>query len=220
MIAHGLAIVWAQRDMMLRGLATTAVIVAISAVLALALGLFLFVLLVHSRGGPVAVAVSWLIDLLRCVPFMLFCYLVYYGLPYCGVLLDGFSAGVLSLTVYNAAYLAELLRGSWTTLSPETIEAGSAFGFHGWRLIRHIVLPPVVLNAVPMLGNQMIQIIKDSAFLIIIAVHELTYAANEIQATFYVPFASFVVAIILYWLLCLAVEGGVRTIVRRADARR
>ena len=61
-----------------------------------------------------------------------------------------------------------------------------------------------------MLGNQMIQIIKDSAFLVIIAVQELTFAANEIQATYYVPFASFVCAMLLYWVLCLAVEGGVR----------
>jgi polar amino acid transport system permease protein len=220
MIGRGLAIVWAQRAMMLSGLAVTAEIVAVSAVLALALGLLLFVLVVRSRGGPLAVAISWLIDLMRCVPFMLFCYLVYYGLPYCGVLLDGLSAGIFALTVYNAAYFAELLRGSWTALPREQIEAGSAFGFHGWRLIRHVVLPPVVMNAVPMLGNQMIQIIKDSAFLIIIAVHELTYAANEVQATFYVPFASFVAAIVLYWLLCLAVEGGVRAMVGRAEVRR
>jgi len=220
MTAHGLAVVWAERGMMLRGLVTTAEIVAIAAVLALALGLVLFVLLVRSQGGPVARAIAWLIDLMRCVPFMLFCYLVYYGLPYCGVLLDGWTAGVFSLAVYNACYFAELLRGAWTQLPREEIEAGSAFGFHGWRLIRHLVLPPVIANALPMLGNQVIQIIKDSAFLIIIAVHELTFSANEIQATFYVPFASFVAAILLYWLLCLAVERGVGAMVRTAEAWR
>jgi polar amino acid transport system permease protein len=48
----------------------------------------------------------------------------------------------------------------------------------------------------------------------------LTFAANEIQATYYVPFASFVCALLLYWLLCLAVEGGVRTVLRAAEARR
>lgn len=215
-----LAIVWHQRAMMLDGFGMTIEIVALAAVLALALGLVLFAVLAISRGGPAATAVGWLIDLLRCVPFMLFCYLVYYGLPYAGVLLSGFWAGVLSLAVYNAAYIAELLRGAWTALPRESIEAGSAFGFHGWRLVRHVILPPVALNAMPMLGNQMIQIIKDSAFLIIITVHELTYAANEIQATYYVPFAAFVVAIACYWLLCLAVEGGVGAMVRRAEQRR
>ncbi len=93
-------------------------------------------------------------------------------------------------------------------------------GFHGWRLLTRIILPPVVLDAVPMLGNQMIQVIKDSAFLVIITVQELTYAANEIQATYYVPFASFVCAILFYWILCLGVEGGVRSLLRVAEVRR
>jgi polar amino acid transport system permease protein len=66
----------------------------------------------------------------------------------------------------------------------------------------------------------MIQVIKDSAFLVIITVQELTYAANEIQATYYVPFASFICAILLYWVLCLGVEGGVRSLLRVAEVRR
>src|ERR1700755_85727 len=78
----------------------------------------------------------------------------------------------------------------------------------------------VLPSSVPMLGNQMVQIIKDSAFLVIIAVQELTFAANEIQANYYVPFASFVCAMLLYWVLCLAVEGGVRTVLSMAEARR
>lgn len=220
MSPHALAIVWRQRGMMLHGLAMTIQIVVLAAILALALGLALFAVLAIFRDRAPARVVGWLIDLMRCVPFMLFCYLAYYGLPYAGVLLSGFWAGVLSLAVYNAAYIAELLRGAWTALPRETIEAGHAFGFHGWRLIRRVILPPVVLNAVPMLGNQMVQIIKDSAFLLIITVHELTYAANEIQATYYVPFAAFVVAIGCYWLLCLSVESGVGLLLRRAEARR
>jgi polar amino acid transport system permease protein len=220
MSPQALAIVWHQRDMMLDGLLMTIQIVLLSAVLALALGLVLFAVLAIFRDRAPARAVGWLIDLMRCVPFMLFCYLVYYGLPYCGLLLSGFWAGVLSLAVYNAAYIAELLRGAWTALPRESIEAGSAFGFHGWRLIRRVILPPVVLNAMPMLGNQMVQIIKDSAFLVIITVQELTFAANEIQATYYVPFASFVCAMLLYWLLCLAVEGGVRAVLAVAESRR
>jgi polar amino acid transport system permease protein len=54
----------------------------------------------------------------------------------------------------------------------------------------------------------------------IITVKELTYAANEIQATYYIPLASFLLAMLLYWLLCLGVECGVRTLLRLAQARR
>jgi len=69
-------------------------------------------------------------------------------------------------------------------------------------------------------GNQVIQIIKDSAFLTIIALPELTHAASSIQSRHYVPFAAFISAVILYWLLCLLVETGVNAVGRMADARR
>jgi polar amino acid transport system permease protein len=219
MIPHGIEVLWAQRDAMLSGFLTTLAIAAVSAVCAGLLGLILFALLI-SRVRPLAMGVAWLIDLMRCVPFMLFCYMIYYALPSVGIVVGNLTAGIAALTLYNAAYMAELLRGGYVALPREGIEAGHAFGFHGWRLLTRIVLPPLLLSSVPMLGNQFIQIIKDSAFLVIIAVQELTFAANEIQATYYVPFASFVCAMLLYWLLCLAVEGGVRAVVVMAEARR
>jgi polar amino acid transport system permease protein len=216
---HGFAVVWSQRELVLRGLWLTLEIVAISSVLAGMLGLVLFWLLVQG-GSAITRPLKAVIDVVRAVPFMLMCYLIYYGLPSLGVTLDNITAGVTALTVYNAAYVAELLRGAWKAQPPEAAEAARALGFHGWRLLVRIVLPPVVLDAVPMLGNQLIQVIKDSAFLVIITVEELTYAANEIQATYYVPFASFICAIGLYWMLCLGVEGGVRSLLRVAEVRR
>ena len=216
---HGFEIVWSQRDLMLQGLLLTLEIVAISSVLAGMLGFAVFWLLVQS-GSAVVRPVKAVIDVVRAVPFMLLCYLIYYGLPSLGVTLENMTAGVTALTIYNAAYVAELLRGSWKAQPPEASEAARALGFHGWHLLTRIILPPVVLDAVPMLGNQMIQVIKDSAFLVIITVQELTYAANEIQATYYVPFASFICAILFYWILCLGVEGGVRSLLRVAEARR
>jgi polar amino acid transport system permease protein len=218
MIPHGIQVLWEQRNALFSGLLTTMVISAVSAICAGLLGLFLFALLI-ARVRAVEVGLTWFIDLMRCVPFMLFCYLIYYALPSFGIVLSDVTCGILALTIYNAAYIAELLRGGYAALPRESIEAGHAFGFEGWPLMTRIILPQVILSSVPMLGNQMIQIIKDSAFLVIIAVQELTFAANEIQATYYVPFASFVCAMLLYWLLCLAVEGGVRAVMVMAEER-
>jgi polar amino acid transport system permease protein len=219
MIPRGVEVLWEQRDALFFGLLTTIAITVVAAVCAGFLGLLLFALLI-SRVRVIEWILTWLIDLMRCVPFMLFCYMIYYGLPSFGIVIGNLTAGITALTLYNAAYIAELLRGGYVALPREGIEAGHAFGFHGWRLLMRIILPPVVLSSVPMLGNQMIQIIKDSAFLVIIAVQELTFAANEIQATYYVPFASFVCAMLLYWLLCLAVESGVRAVLAMAEGRR
>ena len=86
-------------------------------------------------------------------------------------------------------------------------------------MFRRIVLPPLLLAAGPVIGNQTIQIIKDSAFLTIIALPELTHAASSIQSRRYIPFAAFIVAVFLYWGLCLLVEAAVAFGKRLAEAR-
>jgi polar amino acid transport system permease protein len=213
------AIVWEQRDLLLDGFMTTVIIALLAGVMALVLGALLSTALM-SRRRPVAAAATALVDAMRCVPFLLFAYLIYYGLPSLGLRLSNWSSGLAALVIYHMAYMAELLRGAWRQLPAETIEAGRAYGFHGLGLFRRVILPPVVFIALPTLGNQIIQIIKDSAFLTIIAVTELTHAATAIQATYFVPFASFIAALLLYWVMCLAVEGLVGAMGARAAAWR
>jgi len=216
---HDFGIVWSERALLLSGLANTAILSALSAVAALLLGAALTPALMARHA-----AVSWpargFVDTMRCVPFLLFAYIVYYGLPSFGIRLDNWTSGLAALTLYNAAYMAEILRGAWAAQPREPIEAGVAFGFPELRLFRRIILPPLLLAAGPVLGNQMIQIIKDSAFLTVIALPELTHAASSIQSRHYVPFAAFITAVFLYWGLCLVIEAGVTTIGRVADIRR
>jgi len=212
-------IVWNERALLLSGLGNTAILSTVAAVAALLLGFLLTPALMSKIRGVSRTARAF-VDAMRCVPFLLFAYIIYYGLPSIGISLDNWSAGLVALTLYNAAYMGEILRGAWAAMPREPIEAGIAFGFPGGRLFRRIILPPLLLAAGPVLGNQMIQIIKDSAFLTIIAVPELTHAASSIQSRHYVPFAAFIIAVALYWGLCLLVEAGVTLIGRLAAARR
>jgi polar amino acid transport system permease protein len=216
---HDFGIVWSERDLLLSGLGNTTILSALSAIAALLIGFVLTPALMARQR-----AVGWIargfVDGMRCVPFLLFAYIVYYGLPSLGIRLDNWTSGLVALTVYNAAYMAEILRGAWAAQPREPIEAGIAFGFSNMGLFRRIVLPPLLLAAGPVIGNQMIQIIKDSAFLTIIALPELTHAAASIQSRHYVPFAAFITAVFLYWGLCLVIEAGVSSIDRLASARR
>jgi len=218
-MSRGWIVVWQHHDELLWGLLNTLWISATAAAAALVLGALLAMLLM-ARIRPVARAATVFVDAMRCVPFLLLAYLVYYGLPSLGLTLDNWSAGLSSLILYNTSYMAELLVAAWRALPVETIEAAHAFGFHGVAVFRRIILPPVLLNAAPMVGNQVIQIVKDSAFLTIIAVAELTHAASGIQSTYYVPFAAFIAAILLYWLLCLGVEQCVGFTEALAERRR
>ena len=212
-------VVWSERDLLLSGLANTTILSVLSAVAALFTG-FILTPALMARQRWLALLARGFVDGMRCVPFLLFAYIVYYGFPSLGIRLDNWTSGLAALTIYNAAYMAEILRGAWAVQPREPIEAGVAFGFSNIGLFRRIVLPPLLLAAGPVLGNQMIQIVKDSAFLTIIALPELTHAASSIQSRHYVPFAAFITAVLLYWGLCLVIEAGVGSIDRLAAARR
>lgn len=216
---HDFGIVWSERSLLLSGLANTVVLTVLASVGAFALGTLLCPLLMR-RERAVAWAAHAFVDGFRCTPFLLFAYLVYYGLPTVGISFDSWGAGLFALVMYHTAYVAEILRGAWAAQPKAPVEAGHAFGFRGFGLWRRIVMPPLLLAAGPLLGNQVIQIVKDSAFLTVIALPELTHAANSIQSRHYVPFAALLTALLLYWALCLVVEAGVAAVGRMAEARR
>jgi polar amino acid transport system permease protein len=218
-VIHDFGVVWGERALLLSGLLNTVLLAVLAGLVALICGALLSTVLMQRLRG-VASATQVIVDALRCTPFLLFAYIVYYGLPSVGLRFDNWSAGLAALGIYHTAYMAEILRGAWASQPRAPIEAGEAFGFTGLRLFRHIVLPPLVLSAGPVVGNQVIQIVKDSAFLTIIALPELTHAASSIQSRHYVPFAAFIAAVLLYWALCLVVETGVAGIGRMAEARR
>lgn len=216
---HDFGIVWSERSLLLEGLANTVVLSVLAGIAALAMGALLSTALM-ARAVPIRAAARSFVDAMRCVPFLLFAYIIYYGLPSLGIYFDNWSSGLAALAIYHSAYTAEILRAAWMAQPRDPIEAGHAFGFTGFRMFRRLILPPLLLAAGPVLGNELIQIIKDSAFLTIIALNELTHAASSIQSRRYIPFAAFISAVLLYWALCLIVEAGVSAVGRLAEARR
>ena len=215
----GFGVVWAERGLLLSGLANTVVLSLLAGLCSLMLGALLSTLLTRP-GGVIMQSARVFVDAMRCTPFLLFAYIVYYGLPSLGLRFDNWQAGLAALTIYHTAYMGEVLRAAWAAQPRAPIEAGQAFGYSGLRLFRRIVFPPLALASAPVIGNQVIQVIKDSAFLTIIALPELTHAASSIQSRHFVPFAAFISAVLLYWALCLVIEAGVSSVGRMAEARR
>jgi polar amino acid transport system permease protein len=212
-------IVLGQWPKYLEGFLNTIWLCAAAASLSLVLAIGLTLLLM-ARVRPVRAAAQAAVDAVRCVPFLMLAYLIYYCLPVLDVRMSNWAAGLVTLVIYNTAYFAEILRGAWSHLPHDQEEAGRAFGYRGAPLFLRIIGPQVVLAAGPVLGNQMIILIKDSAFLMVITVPELTFMANHIQSTYFVAFETFLVAIALYWVLCTGVELLVRRLERLAEARR
>lgn len=200
------------------GFFNTVWICALSGALSLVLAVFVSMLLVSRRHG-VRRSTQGVVDVLRAIPFLMLLFIVYYCLPTLHVRLSSWTCGLSALIVYNTAYFAEILRGAWSHLPHEQEEAGRAYGYTGLRLYRRIILPQIFIAAGPVLGNQMITLVKNSAFLMVITIPDLTFMANQVQAIYFVPFETILVAVALYWILCSTIEWTVRRMDRVALVR-
>jgi polar amino acid transport system permease protein len=198
-------ILWNHREFILVGFRNTLILFTLSAVAALFLSTVI-VLLIQTGRAPLGRIVRGWVDAFRMLPFLIYAYLLYYGLPSVGIRLDAWTAGFIALITYHAAYFAEILRGGWATLSAGQTEAARAVGFTSLPMYQRIILPQLVLRCAPVLGNQLIICLKDTAFLSIITVRELTAAASAVQSQYFIPFEAFVVAILLYWLTSILIE--------------
>jgi polar amino acid transport system permease protein len=202
-------VIWKEAPQFAAGLGNTIWLCGVSMALSLVLGALLLAPLTSRKPNLQRMARA-VVDGSRCVPFLLLTYIVYFGLPAVGVVLDKWTAALATLIAYNTAYMAEILRAGWASLPSGQTEAARAFGYRGFLLTRRIILPQLIIAVGPVIGNQLIQLIKDSAFLSIITVPELTFAANAVQSYYFVPFESFLVATLLYWVLCAGIEWLVR----------
>ncbi|WP_336749687.1 ABC transporter permease subunit [Pantoea vagans] len=213
-----LEIIWQQRAVFISGFSNTLVLFVIAALIAFLLGIGIVLLFEGKMNGPRRL-LRLLMDCMRMIPCLIYAYLLYYGLPSLQIRLDAWTAGCIALSTYHAAYFAEILRGARAELSPGQIEAARAHGYRTVKMILRIILPQLILRSGPLLGNQLIICLKDTAFLAIITVAELTSAATAVQAEYFIPMQSFLFAIGLYWLASLVIESGVRKMGRKASYR-
>lgn len=204
-------ILWNHRATIIRGFENTLILFSVSSITAFLLSCAI-VLVIQTHRGALSGFFRTIVDGMRMLPFLMYAYILYYGLPSLGIRLDAWTAGFIALITYHAAYFAEILRGTWATLSKGQTEAARAVGFMNFAMYRRIILPQLMLRTAPVLGNQLIICLKDTAFLMIITVRELTAAASAVQSTYFIPFEAFVVAIALYWLISMAIEALVARI--------
>ncbi|MGS3446761.1 amino acid ABC transporter permease [Klebsiella electrica] len=199
------AIIWSARDSFIAGLIATLELFILAAVVGLAIGIVLCYVTEYQKRWLNRVIIAF-VSLMRAIPFLILAYLLYYGLPEVGISMDAWTAGLVALMIYHGAYFFEILRSQRRVFSAGYIEAAVAQGFSRYQIYRRIILPNIVSSALPLLGNQLIICLKDTAFLSIITVQEITAAANSVQATWFIPFNAFIVAIALYWAISILLE--------------
>lgn len=146
-----------------------------------------------------------LIWVVRGTPYFSQLMIVYFGLPAVGLTLSAEQATVLSLALYSSVYFAEIFRTGWSSIPHGQLEAAQAFGISRWQIFGRIELPQAIVLVMPLLANQIILVIKESAVASVITLPELTMTTSEIISATYSYIGPYAMLIACYWLLTQAV---------------
>jgi polar amino acid transport system permease protein len=197
--------VLAQWPLLLKGVAWTLGLTAISAVIGMVVGVMCAWARVH--GGAVLRALAGTyVELIRNTPFIVQLFFVFFGLPAAGVKLSPEAASVLAMVINLGAYATEILRAGIEATPRGQIEAAQSLALSPRQTFMHVVLPPALRRVWPALVSQIIIVMLGSAVCGQISTEELSFAANLIQSRNFRAFEAFLIATALYLVLSVAVR--------------
>ena len=139
---------------------------------------------------------------IRGTPLLVQLFVVFYGLPNLGILIDPFPAAVLVFSINEGAYCAETIRAALESVPRGQMEAGECVGMSYLQIIRRIVLPQAMRTAFPTLSNSLISMIKDTSLAANITVTEMFMVTQRIVARTYEPLALYIEVGLIYLLFC------------------
>ena len=170
---------------------------AIAMVLAVAAALVQFARLPVLR--QIARFYIWVI---RGTPLLVQLFVVFFGLPHAGILINAFPAAVIVFSVNQGAYCAETVRAALESVPPGQLEAAECAGLTWGQSIRRIVLPQALRTAFPPLSNSLIGLVKDTSLASNITVVEMFLAAQRIAARTAEPLALYIEVGVIYLIFC------------------
>lgn len=205
----------------LGGLAITLVLSVLGLLLAFPLGVGIAL----ARISPfrwLRMPASAVIYVVRGVPLLMFIFWVYFFVPaLIGRTVSGFTTMVITLVIYQAAYLAEIVRAGIEGLPAGQTEAARAMGLSYLQTMTRVVLPQALYNMVPALVSQFVSTIKETSLGYVISVNEVTFSANQINSSLMTqPFQVYFILAAIYFCLCFSLTRLARFLERRIASRR
>lgn len=139
---------------------------------------------------------------IRGTPLLVQLFVVFYGMPNIGILIDPFPAAVIVFSINEGAYMAEIIRAALESVPAGQMEAGRCVGMTYLQTMRRIILPQAMRTAFPSLSNSLISMIKDTSLAANITVTEMFMATQRIVARTYEPLALYIEVGLIYLLFC------------------
>ncbi|MDA5109142.1 MULTISPECIES: ectoine/hydroxyectoine ABC transporter permease subunit EhuD [Brevibacillus] len=194
---------WQIAPELLRAVQTTIAATLAGFALALVGGLLLaFARRAKPRG--VSLAAAGVIEFVRSTPLLVQLYVLFYGLPSAGISLPPFAAGVLGLGIHYSAYLAEVYRSGIESVPRGQWEAATALNFSRRQTWTRIILPQAIRPIIPVLGNYLIVMFKETPVLSAITLVEMLMTAKMIGSASFRYLEAFTLAGMLFFLLSYA----------------
>ncbi len=140
--------------------------------------------------------------LFRGTPLIVQLYIIFFGLPSLGIMIDAYVSAVIAFSLNYAAYNSETIRAAILAVPVGQTEAGYMIGLNRFQIMTRIVLPQATRIAFPTLMGSLIGLTKDSSLAASITVVEMFKTAQQIAASTYEPFALYCESAVIYLLLC------------------
>ena len=139
---------------------------------------------------------------IRGTPLLVQLFVVFFGLPSLGIVIDPFPAAVLVFSINEGAYCAETIRAALESVPRGQMEAGECVGMSYLQIIRRIILPQALRTAFPTLCNSLIAMVKDTSLAANITVTEMLMVTERIVARTYEPLLLYLEVGLIYLIFC------------------
>lgn len=206
--------VWASFDHLLGGLAIGLALAVAAVAVGTVLGLLSAFASVSKSRLLRGISGTYVL-LIRNIPLLVLVLLVYFALPATGIRLDKYESFIGSLALYAGAYLTEVFRAGLLSVPKGIVEAGRAIGLTRMQTNISVVMPVMLRNSLPSLGNTFIGMFKDSSIAAAIAIPELTFEARKINVDTFRVVETWTVASGLYIAACFTIAALLRRLERR-----
>jgi cystine transport system permease protein len=185
---------------------------AIGLVLALALALMRL-----SRRRWLSAIARGYISIVRGTPLLVQLFVIFYGLPSVGIVIDPWPSAVVAFSLNVGGYAAEVIRAAILSVPKGQWEAAYMIGMSHGRALTRIILPQAARVSVPPLSNTFISLVKDTSLASLILVTELFRQAQEVAAFSQKFMLLYLEAALVYWAICLVLSSAQGILEKRLD---
>jgi polar amino acid transport system permease protein len=208
--------VWDCRSQLLQGWLITLGVALMSLILS-TIGGFMLAICQRSFFLPLRYFAKVLVEIVRGTPLLVLILLIWYGFG--GVFHIGneyrYVAGILILTLFESAYIGEIMRSGIESVGKTQIESARAIGLTRVQTYRYVIIPQAVRQVLPPLAGEFVSLIKSSSLLSYMAIQEFTYQAQQVNSNTYSTLETYLPLAVGYLVLTIPIALWSRWLERR-----